>query len=135
MAPLAGQASTDSAGVEVSAGLKGLRGTDRVDRQEVVVKKEGQERAMGVAKGLQASLKTADLHLSKAFAGGRVYCSTLVDKLLCESFYNSRIIRVIELFVHADTHGSRLFLHQLPLKFIGRPFREVFVHQLLRIRE
>lgn len=44
------------------------------------VKVEGME-AGGLARGLEANLKTADLHLSKAFAGGRVYCASLVDKL------------------------------------------------------
>ena len=47
------------------------------------VKVEGME-AGGLARGLEANLKTADLHLSKAFAGGRVYCASLVDKLLRE---------------------------------------------------
>ena len=88
----------------------------------------GEERLLGLQRGLRQNLKTADLHLSKAFAGGRVYCSSLVDKLLCESFYNSRIIRIIELLTLADVHGSRLFIHQLPHDLNNRPFGEVFEH-------
>lgn len=48
--------------------------------------------------GLSKHTRSADLHLSRAFMGGHVFTEGLLDKLLCESYYNPRIPQVR----HAD---------------------------------
>lgn len=117
-----------------SARLKELVEKHSVAAEEkAAVKVDGLERSLGLNNSLKSSLKSADMHLSKAFAGGRVYCSSLVDKLLCEAFYNSRIIRIIELMVLGDSNGARLFVHQLPAELAHKSFSEVFSHFVHRL--
>jgi len=82
---------------------------------------------------LSAGLKSADLHMSRAFASGHVFTPALLDKLLAESYYNPKIIHVIELLVQGDTHSNKLHTRTIPSRLDGCTFSylfEMFVREL-----
>ena len=68
---------------------------------------------------LHAGLKSADLHLSRAFASGHVFTPSLLDKLLAESYYNPRIVTMIELMVGGDRNSSKLHMRMIPSRLDG----------------
>ena len=77
---------------------------------------------------LASGLKSADLHLSRAFAAGHVFTPALLDKLLAESYYNPRIVHVMELLIQGDANRNKLHTRAIPSRFHGRPFSELFEH-------
>lgn len=70
-----------------------------------------------------------NLHLSRVFAGGHIFTESVLDKLLCEAYYNTRIIDLIELLtVSATQSGVSLYLRPVPTQLRGKRYQEV--HEL-----
>jgi len=90
--------------------------------------------------GLSKHLKGSDLHLSRVFAGGHVFTEGLLDKLLCQSYYNPRIPEVIEMLLGAIADGTgrsqdaggrpQLHLRPTPAKMRGKSFSALFAQML-----
>jgi len=67
-----------------------------------------------------------DLHLSRVFAGGHVFTESVLDKLLCEGYYNPRIIKLIELICLPAESGATIYLRPVPAVIANRSFFHLF---------
>ena len=84
--------------------------------------------------GLSKLNKGAEVHLSRAFAGGHVFTEGLLDRLMCESYYNPRIPQVLNLLLQlsGSAGAPQLHLRPVPPKLRGKTFYKVY-SELLRV--
>ena len=76
--------------------------------------------------GLSKHIKGSDLHLSRAFAGGHVFTEGVLDKLLCEAYYNPRIVQIIEMMLSSgDAARKAKDVPQLHLRPVPANLRNV----------
>ncbi|KAL1502893.1 hypothetical protein AB1Y20_010966 [Prymnesium parvum] len=107
---------------ELSSPLRDKRGSMGV--QEVDVR--GAKPKLSENSIMHSGLKSADLHLSRAFASGHVFTPSLLDKLLAESYYNPRIVHVIRQFLQGDQFENSLHTRVVPVRWHKCAFAKVF---------
>lgn len=77
-------------------------------------------------KMMDSQLKSVDLNMSRVFASGHMFTASLLDKLLGETFYNPRLLCMIEALLQGDGHLNTLYTRRVPSIMHGRRFVDLF---------